>query len=73
MTMPKKSKEEVLAGMDADAKLAREEFEQIRASSDKATFETIHGLIAAWWEKWFQRAGHKRLACILMGKKLNGD
>jgi len=69
MTTPK-SKEEILAEMDADAELARKEFEGLKASVDKATFEAIHGLIAAWWEKWFQRAGHKRLAYILMGKPM---
>ncbi len=70
---PAKSKGEVLAQMNADAELAREDLNQIRANSDKATFEAIQGLIAAWWERWFLKAGHKRLAYILMGKKLKGE
>lgn len=72
MTTPKMSKEETLAQMTADAELAREEFDRMRANSDKATFDTSVGLIGRWWERWYPKAGHKRLAYILMGKKLNG-
>lgn len=71
MTIPK-TKAEILAEMDTDAELAREDFESIRANSGKATFETTHGLIASWWERWFQAAGHKRLAYILMNKPMPG-
>lgn len=63
-----KSKEEVLAQMDADAELARKEFQEMKTNSDRAAFEATYGLIGSWWERWFQRAGHKRLAYILMGK-----
>ena len=73
MTTPKKTKEETLAQMTADAELAREDFESMKANSDKATPEAVFGLIAAWWERWFRKAGHKRLAYILMSKKLNGE
>jgi len=73
MAIPEKSKEETLAEMDAEARLAREEFRKIRANSDKATFEATQGLIAEWWKKWYPTAGHKRLAYTLMDKKLKGD
>lgn len=73
MTTPEKTREEILAQMTADAKLAREDLNQMRANSDKMTFEATQGLVASWWERWYPRAGHKRLAYILMGKKLNGD
>ena len=73
MATPEKTKEEILAEMDAEAILAREEFRRIRANSNKATFEAIQGLIAEWWKKWYPSAGHKRLAYILMDKKLKGD
>ena len=56
--------------MDAEAQKAREELEQIKANSDRANFDASVGLIAAWWEKWFRTAGHKRLAYILMDKPL---
>jgi len=63
-----KTKEEILAQMDADAENAKKEFVQMRANCDKGTFEAIHGLIAEWWKRWYLKAGHKRLAYILMGK-----
>jgi len=61
-------KEETLAKMDAAALEAKKEFVEMRTSCDKATFEAIHGLIASWWKRWFQKAGHKRLAYILMNE-----
>ena len=70
MVQPQPTKGEVQAKMSADAEEARKEFEKIKANSDKATFEAIHGLIASWWERWFRKAGHKRLAYILMGKPM---
>ena len=73
MTIPKKSREEILAEMNAEAHLARDEYRKTRANSDAATFDSIEGLIAEWWKKWFATAGHKRLAYILMGKKLPGE
>ncbi len=65
-----KSKEEIMAQMNADAHLARDEYRKMRANSDAATFESIEGLIAEWWRRWFLTAGHKRLALILMNKNL---
>jgi len=73
MTTPKKTKEEVLAQMTADAELARVEFEQINANSDLTTYHAALNLVADWWERWYLKAGHKRLAYILMNKKLNGE
>lgn len=66
MTM--NDKEETLAKMDAAALDAKKEFVEMKANTDKATFEAIHGLIASWWKRWFQKAGHKRLAYILMNE-----
>lgn len=59
MTTPK-SKAEVLAQMNADAELARKEFEDVDSVAK----------VALWWERWFQKAGHKRLAYILMGRPM---
>ncbi len=59
MTTPK-STEEILAQMDVDAGLAKEEFVAVDSVAK----------VALWWEKWFRKAGHKRLAYILMGKEL---
>ncbi len=70
MTTPRTTKEEILDKMDADAEIARGEFGKIKAGSDRASSEAIFGLIAAWWERWYQAAGHKRLAYILMGKSM---
>lgn len=61
-------KEQTLAKMDAASLDARKEFTEMRANTDKATFESIHGLIAQWWERWYPTAGHKRLAWILMNE-----
>ena len=73
MSIPQKSKEEIMADMNESAELAKEEFKSIKANSDKASFEAIQGLIAEWWERWFRKAGHKRLTYILMGKPLPGS
>ena len=72
MTTPKKTKEEIMAEMNSEAHLARDEHRSMRANSDAATFESTEGLIAEWWKKWYPTAGHKRLAYILMGKELKG-
>lgn len=66
--MTTNSKEQILAEMDAAALEAEKEFTEMRANSDKATFEAIHGLIASWWKRWYLKAGHKRLARILMNE-----
>ena len=73
MTTPKKTKEEIFAEMNAAAREARAEFNQMRTDSDGVTYDAALGLINAWWERWFQKAGHKRLAYILMGKKLKDE
>ncbi|MBA7638615.1 hypothetical protein ES703_46271 [subsurface metagenome] len=66
MTTSKKSKEEILAQMDADAKLAKKEFDEMGDGGelDEGTMTSLSG----WWNRWYGKAGHKRLAYILMGK-----
>lgn len=51
-------KDAVLADMDA----AAEEAEKDLATLDPAAVE----LIAAWWSKWYMKAGHKRLGRIMV-------
>jgi hypothetical protein len=51
-------KDAVLAEMDA----AAEEAERDLATLDRAAVETI----AAWWLKWYMKAGHKRLGRIMV-------
>jgi hypothetical protein len=41
---------------------AAEEAERDLASLDRTAVETI----AAWWLKWFMKAGHKRLGRIMV-------
>lgn len=48
----------VLAEMD----IAAGEAEKDLASLDQAAVETI----AAWWVKWYMKAGHKRLGRIMV-------
>jgi hypothetical protein len=48
----------VLAEMDA----AAGEAEKDLATLDQAAVETI----AAWWAKWYMKAGHKRLGRIMV-------
>jgi len=48
----------VLAEMNA----AAEEAEKDLATLDQAAVETI----AAWWAKWYMKAGHKRLGRIMV-------
>lgn len=63
-SQPKKSKEEILAGMDAAAETAKAEFTSMCNSIDKDAVAHIRN----WWERNFTKVGHKRLAYILMGK-----
>ena len=49
---------DVLAKMDA----AAEEAERDLVTLDQAAVETI----AAWWLKWYMKAGHKRLGRIMV-------
>ena len=51
-------KDTVLAKMDA----AAEEAEKDLATLDQAAAKTI----AAWWLKWYMKAGHKRLGRIMV-------
>jgi hypothetical protein len=51
-------KDAVLAEMDA----AAEEAERDLVTLDRAAVETI----AAWWLKWYMKAGHKRLGRIMV-------
>jgi hypothetical protein len=48
----------VLAEMDAAAREAEKDL----ATLDQAAVETV----AAWWSKWFMKAGHKRLGRIMV-------
>ena len=48
----------VLAEMDAAAGEAEKDLKTI----DQATVKTI----AAWWLKWYMKAGHKRLGRIMV-------
>jgi len=48
----------VLAEMDA----AAEEAEKELATLDQEVVKTV----AAWWSKWFMKAGHKRLGRLMV-------
>ena len=48
----------VLAEMDAAAKDAEKDL----ATLDPAAVQTV----AAWWSKWYLKAGHKRLGRIMV-------
>jgi hypothetical protein len=56
MRMPK-SKEEIMAEMDAAASEARQDFMK--------TIVVTDGLLAAWIERWYKKAGYTRLCQIL--------
>lgn len=64
MATPKKTKEEILAGMDEASLDARKEFTEMNTDGelDDGTLKSLAG----WWERWYPTAGHKRLAHILM-------
>ncbi len=51
-------KSDVLAKMDA----AAEEAEKDLGTLDRAAIEVV----AAWWLKWYMKAGHKRLGRIMV-------
>ena len=51
-------KGDVLAKMDA----AAEEAEKDLGALDQAAIEAV----AAWWLKWYMKAGHKRLGRIMV-------
>ena len=48
----------VLAKMDVAAEEAEKDLETL----DRAAVETL----AAWWLKWYMKAGHKRLGRIMV-------
>jgi hypothetical protein len=48
----------VLAQMDAAAREAEKDL----ATLDQAAVQTV----AAWWSKWYMKAGHKRLGRIMV-------
>jgi len=49
----KKTPEEIMAGMDEAAKLAKDEFEKFPDETKK--------IIASWLRKWYLKAGYRRL------------
>jgi len=48
---------------DAAASKAEQELEQM--SSNPQVAEAVK-VVGAWWNKWYMKAGHKRLARILL-------
>ena len=54
----------------------RKDPEQVKAEMDAAAIEAQNDLVnvdqdavekvTAWWEKWYRKAGHKRLGRILV-------
>lgn len=65
-TQPQKSREEILAEMDGWARRARDEYKDMEPKLDPGTMFQIK----TWWERNYQKAGHKRLAYILLGKEV---
>ena len=51
-------KGDLLAKMDAAAEEAEKDLETV----DRAAIEVV----AAWWLKWYMKAGHKRLGRIMV-------
>jgi len=62
--MAAKTKEEIFAEMDAAAEEARREFIEMTGMLDGDTLKSLAG----WWKRWYLKAGHKRLAWILMNE-----
>ncbi len=58
--MARVTADELMERMDADAALAKRELDEM-VKSDPTSVK----LMAAWWNKWFPKAGHKRLGRIL--------
>lgn len=56
----------VAGAMDQAAEEARSEFKEILAES-RNQYNAIPK-VGAWWTKWYLKAGHKRLARILMSE-----
>ncbi len=72
MTLPKKTKEEVLAEMDAKAAEAADELKTLCSDGSIDAGDSLRNL-ADWWEKWYGDAGHKRLGrAVLTYRSSNG-
>jgi len=54
--------------MDAAAKVALDDITS-RSHTEQCTFQQV----AAWWKKHYLKAGHKRLAKILLGTLPKGS
>lgn len=54
----KKTPEEIMAGMDEAAKLAKDEFVLFPEDTKK--------IIASWLRKWYLKAGYRRLGRLLV-------
>lgn len=59
--MVTKTKEEVLADLDTEAAKAAEAFKAVIAAESKGV-----EVIAKWWREFYPKAGHKRLARLLL-------
>ena len=55
----KKTSEEILAGMDEAARLAKDDFDKLSDDTKKT--------VSAWLRKWYLKAGYRRLGRILVG------
>lgn len=67
MVTPQPTKEETLAKMAEDALKAKDEYLEMTSKMSEQELGVLED-IRSWWKNWFGRAGHKRLAYILMGK-----
>ena len=56
-----KSKEQIREEMDTAGAKALEDFNILIVEHEEAVL-----LIAEWWQKWYGRAGHRRLGRILV-------
>ena len=56
----KKTPEQISTEMDEAAYKAQEDLGSLDSEAVK--------VVTAWWEKWYRRAGHKRLGRVLLGK-----
>ena len=54
------SADEQMEAMDAAAFLAKQALEQLKKEDPAAV-----GKLAAWWNAWYLKAGHKRLGRVL--------
>jgi len=61
MALEKKDPTAITSGMDEAAIRAQDDFSEM---VDLEALEKSH--IVEWWEKWYKKAGHKRLGRILV-------